>query len=1635
MEADSQPPLPVSPSAKIREEGELSSSTEDEVLPSSSKERLPEVCNPVGAAAPVDTVGENTEKPLSPSSTVDALVIRARSSVKSDFRKSIEKGHMPSRVSTAKWNGAPGANDNLVIRFSDDESGSDNEVKLKKAAEAKGLTSSIDNRRPTPSSNLKVGFSQKGNGDKARFQPKRGPFSRTFIASNTKPNGPKPNYAAKPIVKPGTFIRNHDALGQKVVNQFHKPKQGTCSAIGELQDLRQKIAMLETEKLKSSSNNRETMPGSTQNYDSSNTNFSVQKRARPPPSDYVQPEAMESDKKRMKSDISGHRKEWTTAGLVPQDRNPVSALTKISAPVSNPSGSRSNIRCQLENQLVVNQTTKNVDGASEPLKELGSLGSKFGEGYNIDGSGPDNHNLESLFAMEELHDKELEEAQGHRHHCETEERIALKAYREAQSALVEATSRCNFLYRQRELSAAEFLSSLIGEANVQVQSKFATRMVQVDKTTRVNNDGDRSLQLSLELEDSLEKELGEAQEYRHKREIDERKCLKAYRRTQCALIEASERCSSLYLQRQLLATSANVQLYSRCYKQFPSSRMDHLNSQSGVDLDVIQSSQQVMRAQTNANQVDYDCNLRNTLCALPTVSNPYTDRNNIGATAFSEPNSSTSEPLPHPDRNADDGICSSHSSPYMSADQVEQTFLPYSRPCPLESGCEKRSSSSEAKNGPDNEDTSGPLLADSEQSSLLHEAKLRSELRARLGQRLLAQKLNRDVRNMQHSVERAAENEVGNEKSQAFTIMSPFSQVEITQPSSPKVNPDQDWDVKLSFRSDAFSPGSVLRSTFACIKNLNASFCKLGMLQGKNLVYLSHNTCNAKGSGDSPEKTKSTALEDSQLLVVKDVFSKQYESYSCNLDADPFWPLCMYELRGKCNDEQCRWQHIKVHSNKNINRRGSLSTVRSIHQQFPISIAASRLLQRKMLTAELSGHGKNRWFQANESNRKLSYLQSQGTVTHLEKSMPEVESSLEMAILILNQEVDKFEGTNKALALLSRAIEVDPKSSAIWIIYLLIYYSSKRLNEKDDMFLYAVENNAGSYELWLLYINSRVDLKGRLAAYDNALSALCNQSSGSLSESDASSWILDLFLQMLDCLCMSGQFENAMAKVEELICAASTSDEPHHLLPRLYSFLTLSDKCILWICCVYLGVYRRLPEAVVHRFELEKELLEIYWPAVELTDDEMQKAQQLMKAVEHIVDLCKDVVSLGRFTTLKSLQFFAVNHFRCTIALAGFSTGKTLGEKYIELYPSCWELVLLMARIYSNDFQDLTVLGFEEAHCNWPKEVLGIHRIWNQYAAHALENQRSDIASELLNRWYVSAWKGQHDENQMLTDADSNDPNQYAPTDCPSMADEMFGWLNLGLYRKLQNKHDEAQLAVDRALKIAPPDMYKNCVKDHAAFHLMDMRPQDDSSISNIVNLLNSYLVDPRASLSSRGLSRKFTSNIKKPRVQQLVSKFLTEVSPDCAILNSALEAWCGPSLLPESCNEKKQLVNFVEAVMEIVPTNYRFASHVFRQVDKVFNSKDVSASGLLFWASNLLVNAIFEAAPVAPEFVWVEASTLLNSSTSIQEISEKFHERAVSVHPFSIRLWNAYINLLRGKDNSESIMDRARERGLELDL
>jgi len=57
--------------------------------------------------------------------------------------------------------------------------------------------------------------------------------------------------------------------------------------------------------------------------------------------------------------------------------------------------------------------------------------------------------------------------------------------------------------------------------------------------------------------------------------------------------------------------------------------------------------------------------------------------------------------------------------------------------------------------------------------------------------------------------------------------------------------------------------------------------------------------------------------------VVKSVSFGRIDSYTFKGAIDPFRPLCIYELRGRCNNDKCPWQHLRENSTRNVNEHDS----------------------------------------------------------------------------------------------------------------------------------------------------------------------------------------------------------------------------------------------------------------------------------------------------------------------------------------------------------------------------------------------------------------------------------------------------------------------------------------------------------------------------------------------------------------------------------------------------------------------------------------------------------------------------------------------------------------------------------------
>lgn len=1173
--------------------------------------------------------------------------------------------------------------------------------------------------------------------------------------------------------------------------------------------------------------------------------------------------------------------------------------------------------------------------------------------------------------------------------------------------------------------------------------------------------GGFGIQALLDLEVSNDKELDEAQEHRRRCEIDERNALDFYRKAQRALAEANAKCSYLYRKREMYSSELrsvmmeNTNLFSTfgTDDQFEP-QLNRINKFRSASTNLIP----VVPAASGENQAKYDGYDQHTFdtnAVTPDDVNQSLQRLGVsGDDAVTDQSSEYDNSAKEPKHG--DGSCCPSEDSSMGDDENGVTYhvnehnLAYER---KERSIEE--SEKEINIGSDRQEHL-QVVQDS-QDSLLLEATLRSQLFERLRANAFSKK------NLISHVD-PLNDSTGNDNCSEKGEIIPDKRLTSHE------DEEKHSDISGDHLTSCVTPLSTM---------LRSAFLQLKISEPAGLDHV-------QSEAGSPvmqiDDNGHIHIENQQNNYIgqtpfKDLNVGNTGSYSCSVTIDPFWPLCMYELRGKCNNDECASQHARnfVREDSLVSSEqgdedslatrscGSLVLIpptylvdlevlnvnlgsyKSFSNEtcgqcwrkcFSSTLVLSSILPTDLPLDEPFLHGNEPRVESPASwNRQLFHFDSKiASLKQTDRSIINNDQALETALLNLQYEANKQKGRIEALKVLVRAVEADPTSAVLWIVYLQIYYSNQKSIGKDNLFQYAVEYNKSSYELWLLYINSQTQFDDRLAAYSAALQALCchDVSGTDVSAMHASAYILDIFLQMMNSLCMSGNLSKALDIVYALSPSTNRSDIV--TFPDVIEFLTVYDKCVFWVSCVYLAIYRKVPGEIVQQFEFPKDLSAIEWPNTQLIAEEKQRAISLMESAVNSLEEEINSESLENKETLKGAHLFAVNHVKCVAVLEGIGCGKDLLDKYTKLYPSCVELVLMSAWVESDKFA-----AFEIAISNWLDDVPGVHCLWNQYVECALESEKIDFAKELMTRWFNFACKVQCDESDTFDAIDVEHVLQSGsaplpPNWCsfPKYNDVVFGLLNFSIYKALYGDQTEALSALDRAIKASAADNYLHCVREHCLFsRAADVQNLKDSLLRTIIKLLNRYMIDAPASCEFSPLSRHYVETIKKPRVQQLVSRLLNPLS-DFLLLNSILEVWYGPLLLPPTFEKLSDLVDFAEGVMGLLPSNYQLAISVCKFLIQSSETAKLHAN-VSFWASSLLVNALFLAVPVAPESVWLESAEILCHLTDLPAVSESFHKRALLVHPFSIKLWESYLNLVTDPSEATAIKEAASAKGIYL--
>ncbi|KAJ8562720.1 hypothetical protein K7X08_031172 [Anisodus acutangulus] len=1700
-------------SSGSREEGELSASDNDDQNVCSADRLTSSDATPLEQQVHIVTVNENSQD----AQTEKCTSSKMGCSIDVPYRAPQESAHLKSSKKNRE-HFVP-----FLISFSDD-SGSDCENSgQKKISASKNRTLAADKcikppapapRRPQKLQNI--------TRNAAKLMPSKGAISHKVSSLLTKTNGGSYGNAGHLH-----SLRNFNNLN-KVATLDHGKRASVHPNSSKLHDLRQLIAIRENElNLEKLQNAKKLTSASGRDTNVVNKRNLVVRASRETNYDNLE-ELKEPDKKRQK--------------MVP---NPSWGFSNSQEIMSTVIGSE---KCALKDSDQLERADHSSHGEKYPscsviagqLKQKEYQGSSSSTNPSLtlkDGiNAVRNHNQSSSNSSKEVASKsanKLDKAKHATELCSQYNQPLLQKKVSSGPAGVNVTEKSDSnLVRSKENAQkpapdgniiAASIHGADSNAGANVTSlNFPSFWNCYDKL-KISGSSSIDLQPLLNLEELQDKELEEAQEYRRKCEIEERNALKSYRKAQRALLEANARCSQLYSRREqysaqlrdLMMGNPNLLLSSGSPDE-TGIGLDTLPAISDVNLHLIPTSSCAVQPKVDFNnQHRSNLNVHQNNVALQSVSSVQ-EHYNLASDPCSEPDCITVKP--HTEDNDANDMCSPSEDFNMSQNEDEGIFLFEDKSPENHLDYQRKEKSRVDMDKNTNNASEGQSAMDRSQDSLLLEASLRSQLFERLRMRTLCQKAS-----PQESLEAVAEGRAENNELVGRVVIDDRLCSDSERENGPQQGSDLQGHDMMStmfkmpaevdhqcnnekFGSNFASPSSYIcldscintgddKSLFASLVTFSYPILKSAILDLKvsdsmdllklqirnSIKQTSHDQGEDNfGSSAIPSISSSVSAEAASV----DLIGSKSGSYSCDVAIDPLWPLCIFELRGKCNNPECSAQHVRDYSSDKVGSptqgqissakrtltksldclglapptylvgldvlKADLQSCKSIlsHEYsqlwvkcFSLSFVLSSQLPTDLPFDEPLFHGANARVEVQGGwNRQSLYFQSRNRSSGLCKELSADDDQIvEMALLNLSQEANKSKGRLQALKLLARALEANPTSAVVWIVYLLLYYSSQKSIGKDDMFKCAVEHTEGSYELWLLYINSRTQLDERLTAYDAALLALCRHASASDRNAlFASDGILDIFLQMMNCLCMSGNVATAIDKINELHSTEEKSDSPlRPSLPDIITCLTISDKCIFWVSCVYLVVYRRLPITVLQRFEYQKELSSIEWPSADLTFDEKQRGVSLMELAVDSLALYIDRESLEDEANLRALHLFSVNHVRCVVVLKGLECSRSLLENYVTLYPSCLELVLMLARA-EHDFADGSFEGFEDALDNWFDEVPGVQCIWNQYIQCALQNRKRDFVEGLMARWFQYSWKHRYSQNSSLDTVDSDNsqslPLSASVSDIAALFsnsrqnDIVFGMLNCSIYKLLQNDYTEAQLAIDRALEAASTENYSHCVREHLLFLSADSLHKDGQAL----RFLSGYLADKRASNTSEPLSRQFIQRIKKPRVRQLVGKLLCSVSLESSVVNTVLEAWYGLSLLPEKKDELTNFVDMVESLMEILPSNYHLAICVCKQLTRTSSAANAS-DGVSFWGSALLISALFRAVPVAPEYVWVEAAEILHDLTGCRSLSVSFLKRALSIYPFSIMLWKSYLNLSEAEGNSESVREAAMAKGIEL--
>nr|PNR52505.1 hypothetical protein PHYPA_008879 [Physcomitrium patens] len=785
---------------------------------------------------------------------------------------------------------------------------------------------------------------------------------------------------------------------------------------------------------------------------------------------------------------------------------------------------------------------------------------------------------------------------------------------------------------------------------------------------------------------------------------------------------------------------------------------------------------------------------------------------------------------------------------------------------------------------------------------------------------------------------------------------------------------------------------------------------------------------------------------------------------------DPCKPLCIFEHRGKCNDDSCPWQHVADYtldearllsqlskyfksgeeveeqelsseavsfslkeirggtsksvgsliSNKSLLprtltwSRGTLAPSykigaylvsqdegfiprvrcllsyqyrlipftscalssairRPIHLDMPFLPTNFSNVDSQMTTADASG-----WRYTGD--RSLAAIEK-----HVDKEPEDIEAWLELALTRIDFDLHctDIDAYNEALCVLSRALEANPTVATLWVVYIGLFYQGKSEIGEDDLFFHAIQNSKGSYELLLLYINSRTTLSDRLRAYEVALEALVDVGDR---RQDQSAYILDVIIQMLDFMCV--------AKVtHQLHTWAENFANPSTSTASLLVCLTPEDRCIMMVACAYAIAFGQLSQHfLIHSGCKQQMPWDIDWSRCShVQKDSKDLVLKVMEAGMRCVAV---------FSQEECEQVMAVNYLKCLALYNAPEAALRIGREIVERHPTCVELVLVLVRL---EKKEGWIDVFKHALQISSKNVTGLQRLWYQCAVHMLDAEGSSGALDILYQCGIASLRSSPEENSdhlypghatrkglQLNTRRFEKADSSCPLEC---REAVFAWMNLALFEMLSGNMVDAQFALEKSMKAAVlKEDVMQCWKEMTSFIRFNQTGLEQANA--ISDLLDKCSVVTNLLFKLVPLASKLLNPISRRRVRVFLESLIGSASVDHSLINSVVEI-----IISKERNLTKEVATIVEALMETFPGNYGLVLQIYRM--HIGHLDTLSNSAATIWISSLLFGSLLQACPQACEQIWVEAGDLLAQLKDEVSLCS-FYQYARVLHPFS---------------------------------